>query len=726
MSVLVLLLLVAASGLFGWGVVRRFSRLAGDWLERLMASLIIGIVSLGTIALFLAEIGRFSILILTITYVFLLLPLLIWPRQSPTPNPQSPTTNLQYLLLLLWLPAALWLFFRPHEYILGAADAGVYVNLGASIAETGAILIENDFLPTLPAELQTAVLRPVTYADADAYYLPAFYVADLAQPNQITPQFYPTHPVWLAIGHGLTRVLGGTVETAVWTELYLPGLWALLSVVAVYLTVRQFAGWPTAMLALAGLTLNGLQIWFARYPVTETFAQFLLWAGLWAVGGWLSGREDNRLWALIGGLALGQSFLLRIDAVFMLPVLGLLWLWLWANGRWQASYTWFFVPLVAQIVYSIVHAVWQSAPYFFELFGFGLILLQVYWGLPVAGIVIGVILLVTIGRYRGQFGQLAWLKRPFLLTLIILIAVATVYLWFIRPNLGGDIFIYDDPYSESGVPWYDHENLIRLGWYLSPVTIWLGVAGIALMVWRVERKTVILLAICGFFTAFYLWNIRSNPVQIYTMRRYLAATVPLFVVGTAVFLGWVAQLKTAKQWISWQEWHDGLLLTAPLALIWLGSLGLAARGFISQIDLNGFIDQVAAFDQQLAPNAILIFNQQAPISSGDNLGTPLHFLYGHDILTLRDWDAFESEQLADTIQQWRENGRSVYWAGDPSWLTAQNIPFTPGEMDIQNSWLELVYEHKPQQIIPIHWQFPFATLHPLGHATSNQEVSSSP
>ena len=45
--------------------------------------------------------------------------------------------------------AAAWLFFRPHEYVLGAADAGVYVSLGASIAHERSIVIEDETLACL-------------------------------------------------------------------------------------------------------------------------------------------------------------------------------------------------------------------------------------------------------------------------------------------------------------------------------------------------------------------------------------------------------------------------------------------------------------------------------------------------------------------------------------------------------------------------------------------------
>lgn len=690
-SPLTLLLISAVTLLLGWLIVRHFPEFDGDLLEQLLASVVAGSVVIGTLALLLAQFGLFSLPALATLWLLLVAVLWFTAPQPLTLQPYSgQRPQLQYLILLLWLPVALWLFLRPHEFILGAADAGVYINLGAEIAHSGSLIVEDDFLAALPESLTTAVFRPITNAAATAYYLPAFYLTDPARPGHITPQFYPTHPLWLAIAYSL----GG-----VWAELMLPGVWALWGVLAVYVTVRQFAGWQTAVLALAGLTLNALQVWFARYPVTETFAQFLLWAGLWGVGGWLAGRRDGRLWGLLGGLALGQSFLLRIDAVFMLPVLGVLWLWLWANGRSWRSYLWFFLPLAAQIAYSFLHGAWQSAPYFYELFGFGLLLLQLYWAIPLFGGLAGIGLLWLLSRYRHQMGQLARWERPLRLALVIGILLATVYLWFIRP-VTGSIFIFDDPYSQSQVPWYDHENLLRIGWYLSPLGVWLGALGVTLMVWRVERKTAVLLAICLLFSALYLWNIRSNPHHIYTMRRYLAATIPLLVVGTAVLLGWLAQ----------QRGRSGLTLAAILSLAWLGGLGWSARGFISQVDLAGLIPQMEALAAQLPANAVIIFNEQDPIGPGDTLGTPLRFLYQRDVIKLRDWTAVDEAELRKTMVGWLENGRSVVWIGDPAWLQAQGFAPTLSTLHITTASLEGSYDHKPQQLLPQAWLLPMAVL----------------
>lgn len=100
------------------------------------------------------------------------------------------------------------------------------------------------------------------------------------------PQFYHLHPVWQAVAFGL-----GGVHAA----LLLTGLWSLLGSLAVYLTVRQIAGWEAAALALAGLSLNAVQQWFARYPTTEPLTQFLLWTGLWSLGMWLgAGQRGGR------------------------------------------------------------------------------------------------------------------------------------------------------------------------------------------------------------------------------------------------------------------------------------------------------------------------------------------------------------------------------------------------------------------------------------------------
>ena len=65
------------------------------------------------------------------------------------------------------------------------------------------------------------------------------------------------------------------------------------------------------------------------------------------------------------------------------------------------------------------------------------------------------------------------------------------------------------------------------------------------------------------------------------------------------------------------------------------------------MDYRGVIDQLDRFNAALPPHSVLIFGDSAPVGVGDLLGTPLRFLYGHDVFTLRNADALDKERFAE-------------------------------------------------------------------------------
>jgi hypothetical protein len=390
--------------------------------------------------------------------------------------------------------------------------------------------------------------------------------------------------------------------------------------------------------------------------------------------------------------------------LFVLPVLGLFGLWLWVREGWKRDYNWFFLPLLLLILHSLLHALWQSRPYFFELFGFALTLLRVNWLIPVGAGIGGIVLLLGLSRYRRQFIRLGRYQRQFLMSLVFAFVLWALYGWFVRPYLG-QTTLWNDPYSEGAIPQLNHENLIRLGWYLSPVGVWLGVAGIGLLIWRANRETAVMLAINLLITLIYLTNIRANPHQVYAMRRYVPAVMPLFIVGGACFLGWLAAHK--KIWLS----STALLL----ALVWLGGFGWLARGFISQVDYQGILPQLDQLAGQFAPGSILIFNDPAPIGQGDIIGTPLRFLKGHDVLTLRDPEALDGQQFEQTLRRWQMQGHSVYWLMVPDgyeWPLSRWSLDEAGAYDIQVTALEGTFDRRPSQLQALHWRGQFALIQP--------------
>jgi len=739
---LALLLLAAAGLVLGWLLAIQFLpwQAHGQGRETfdaicaesggvpfLFAGLSLGLAAIGWTALALAELGWFSTGRLAALWLVAVLLLAFAGRRrlgrglrALKPAAEGPAPDRLNVLgdlrlspcleaagLVVWLAAATWLFFRPHEFVMGGADAGVYVNMAAQVADQGNLLIDDPTLAALDPALYPSLLRERQPGEGTPYYLfPGFNVVE-EPAGRVIPDFFHLFPVWQAVVYG---------ASGVWATLLMPGLWALLGCLAVYLTVRQAAGWPVAMLALAGLSVNALQVWFARYPVTETLTQYLLWTGLWAFGAWLSGRRPVALWGLLAGLALGQVLLVRIDMIFLLalPVLTAGWLWLRHRapekgtgpaGRRQEGVLWFFLPAALLTAHMALHTLFISTPYFARIANYVSVMLKRFWAIPAALAVVAAagLLLAFLYRRRPQPFWDAWrrYRRALLGTAGLLVLLLTAYGWFVRPVYGAaPSFV--DWYSDQRIVLTDRENLRRLGWYLSPLGVWLGAAGIALLLWRVKRVAVAVVGVGLFFSVLYLWRIQATPHQIYAMRRYLPVTLPFFVVGGAYLMGWLAARP--------RRWMQALALA--LAIAWLGGMAWSARGFISHVDNRGFISQLEELNNQLGRNSVLVVNDQAPVGMGDLVGTPLHFLYGHDVFTLREPQALDEAALTQQIGAWQSAGRDVYWVGEPTFLEEQGMAYSADAFTFRFTYLENVYDHKPARVLPAQWMLSLAKIRP--------------
>ncbi|MCA9972700.1 MAG: hypothetical protein KC425_20920, partial [Anaerolineales bacterium] len=366
---------------------------------------------------------------------------------------------------------------------------------------------------------------------------------------------------------------------------------------------------------------------------------------------------------------------------------------------------------------------------------------------------------VWLWRQRGAaiLPRLARWRRPVLGALAAALLLLTAYAWFIRPALPAPP-AWQDTYSGGLIPFTDNENLPRFGWYLSPLGVWLGALGIAWLVWRANAKTAVLLAVALFYTIFYLASIRANPHQVYAARRYVMAALPLFTLGTGVLLTTLyrtgvqektfrnAEIRKEPQRdaknleISLRLFASSLrslrsltyairnpqsairLLTLLLTLAWLASTAWAARGFVSQVDYRGVIAQLDAVNAQLEPRSVLLFADPNPIGQGDFWGTPLKFLYGHAVFTLRDPAAAEAPLLVQTIESWQNNGRTVYWIGSPAWLDAAGLPYQPRlTATLASAALEGVYDHKPQAVLPVRWQLAIVEIDDVNNASGANE-----
>jgi hypothetical protein len=717
-SWLVILVIAISVLALGSAVVLQFlPRRAWLSLEGIFSSIILGVVLGGWLALVLAELGYFSMISLLLLWLLIFTTLLIlaYNRRRVTAEryylsetdsqislqqEQTAGDKLFFVLLALWLVIATWLFFRPHEYILGGADAGVYVSLGAEIAQNGGFVLQDQTLAQLDTSLSEVFLRPLPANPvADSYLFPGFYVIDAAA-GAVTPQFYPFHPSWLAIAFGLSD----SPVAGVQAELLLNGLWMMLASVAVILTAREVGGWLAAVLLMVGLSVCALQVWFGRYPTTEALTQFLLWSGLWSMVGWLGCKKPASLWALVSGSAMGAVFLVRIDILVLLPALAFLIISLWLRG-WQKSDWWFVLPLSLMVMHSLVHGAVLSAPYFSEHFGYGLRLLWAYWWLTGLLVAAGLLSLWVLYRFRRHYRDLSRYRMSFVLISIAAFLTYAIYGWFIRPVIL-EASLRPDFYSETLLLITNHENWRRLAWYLSIPGIWLGVAGICLLIWKIERKTILLVVIGVLFLVIYLWNVRANPHQIYVMRRYVPAVAPFFLLAGAYFISQIPGFFSSRPNGRLVE----IFLTVLIGAIWLGQLAWSARGFIRQVDNAGVSNQLAVINEDFPPQSVLLFNDQSPVSLGDFWGTPLKYVFGHDVFTIRDTDLLQQASLVETIEFWQNSGRTVIWFGNPQWLSEQGLEYQTTIYTINSRQMESSYLHKPQQINPVSWQLEAAFL----------------
>ena len=244
------------------------------------------------------------------------------------------------------------------------------------IARTGAITHLDPVVASIPAEdlsLFYANLDEPPFKftltgndDRPQPSWPRFMGFELDHPKSglITPQFFHLFP---AFGAYLFETMG--VRGALAT----PPIFGILGTLAAFFLARRMFGTAVALIGTLGLATTVLQVWFARYPVSEGFSQFLILSGL--VAHRMDHESDSRAFGWLAGTLLGLTLLVRIDSVLLLLPLAL-WIALQFVSRpvqWKARAMSLLVPFAVLLVHATVHAVFFAKRYAHQ------ILTRRYW-----------------------------------------------------------------------------------------------------------------------------------------------------------------------------------------------------------------------------------------------------------------------------------------------------------------------------------------------------------
>jgi hypothetical protein len=370
-AVLALPLLLYLPGL----LVSRALLPASDALTRHYERVTLSAMLSGWLALVLASFGVFS-LWLHLAVLLLGCGGLAWAARRRAPPPGGGSRRELAAFALLGA-LALALVLPPFEAVLGARDAGVYANTGAAIARTGSLVQYDPLIAEMGQQAQAndpAVRGPAEQAlthflgvqhperfIATRLYTAGFFIHEGdATAGRIVPQHVHMASAWIGL---LTSALGFTAGLAA------PGLMAVLGAWSVGMLGRRLIGPWVGGLAFLLLALNSVQVWFGRYPTSETTAQFFLFAGLYFFARWQTLDSAERAavpYAALTGLAFGMAVLTRIDALLLVALLAPFLLYHALTHRWQATHTALTLGLGAMLLHAALHITFIARAYFFD------------------------------------------------------------------------------------------------------------------------------------------------------------------------------------------------------------------------------------------------------------------------------------------------------------------------------------------------------------------------
>jgi hypothetical protein len=518
-------------------------------------------------------------------------------RSAPGPTPWA----LAPLLLVALCGAR---FFPPAEYIIGGRDPGTYVNEGIQLAQRGALVITDPVVRAVPADARDLFFPRHRLHDGTPradYWGIRFMGFPIRDPDAgaVVGQFPHLLPASMAVGYGLNGLTGVRQTTPAW---------AILGVLAVYFAGARLFGRPVALPAAALLSLNVVQLWFARYPNTEVVMQALVFAGLLANA--RAHVDGDRFFAPVAGALFGLLLFCRIDALLALAGIGLA-LVLGMLAR-QAPRGAFLATISASLALAVVYLAGPMRAYADRPIAF-LVHLPVWQvGVLAAG---GVLVLVLVNAAARRPRLQTALLRVVPATLAFVVLAAALYALFLRQP--GGRLAEADAYALRTFAEF----------YVSVPAVLAALVGYVLFArrefWR-DPAVFVVVAVFGFFM---FYKLRIWPEHFWAARRYLPVLLPaVMLFGAAAALGG----GRSGAW--------GRLVRPAIGAVFLALLAAhyarVSRPVLAHVEYAGLIPRVEALAGRIGDKDLLLVESRDAGGDTHVLGLPLAYIYGRDVLVL--------------------------------------------------------------------------------------------
>ena len=615
--------------------------------EALFLSVAVSAMASSWVALALAEAGRFSLVTSAAILGALSLAALVFGRRRcVAPFPRLGTVaELAPALIVLLLSFGLQA--RPSEYLLGGRDPGTYIGAMGLIARTGGIVYTDPAVLSIPKQDVELFYRNPASPDFNWGRFMGFPL-ERPETGRVFPEFFHLFP---AFGAFLFQAMG--VRGALAT----PPVFGILGTLGFFFAMRRLFGDATALLAALLLGSNVVQVWFARYPVSEPVSQFLVFVAVLALSHWE--ERASPFFGALFGIALGLSLLVRIDSVLLLAPLALYVLIRRAHGDlpWRTAAA-ALVPLAVLLAHAGLHAALFARKYIDNIAS------RPYWRQPTAvWVACGVLALVLVLAASRDGPQLVlWLEnRVEVLRFgaMALLVLLVAYAYFVRPLFsawagadGNDpALAWRDPgiLGALGFPHlaaHDAQSLVRLGWFVTPLGLGLGILGLLLAIQAFRARYLFFALTALSFSTFYFYKIRIYNDYYFALRRFVPVILPCLLGLAAFFLVRLAGRGRLRR-----------LCAGAMALGLLAAFARDTARIASFTDWQNavhFVDDVA---RRFGPDDIVIFEQAQSIHL---LSLPLWAVHGVNVLELARFNP-DPEKLQHLVTSWRPRYRNLYF-----------------------------------------------------------------
>jgi hypothetical protein len=369
---------------------------------------------------------------------------------------------------------------------------------------------------------------------------------------------------------GVVARIGGDILLFV-TNAVLGGI-GLVLVFAVAATLMP-PRW--AFVAMSGLAASFPFIYFSRDLYSEPLAMILLFGGFFV---WeLASMRPDILLGFVAGSLIGASCVARIDGfISVIPATAVFALYIAGGGApGDRGPPLRRVGIAALVAMAAVAAFgWFDVRYFST--GYYITALEPRLGsmLLAAAVAGPAAVLAARVAWRRKSAQLTLVAKCALLVGTVVAGAAALYARFIRPDPSAVEAALADGWTTREIdPLAYTQSMEWLEWYLGPVVLALGVAGLIALIWKGlqtpgPRSSLLFSSVVVATTIVYLREPNITAVQVWAMRRFLPLTLPGLLIAAAWVLAQLVSRWHGPRWYQMSAWVVGAIaLVLPTALL---------------------------------------------------------------------------------------------------------------------------------------------------------------